>query len=120
MRPDVKWTNLDVGSRSPSGYSEVGTPGQCHRGQAAAPQAPLRQRREAHKSLSMGHMSTRNQLQFGYRRLKREYMGTDNPILSIDTKKKELVGSDFLIERPFSTLRRRSRCRSRLPQRRSV
>ena len=28
-------------------------------------------------------------------RLKREYMGTDNPILSIDTKKKELVGNFY-------------------------
>src|SRR3954471_1703746 len=50
--------------------------------------------RKAQKSRAMGGHPDRNQQFENIARLKREYLASDDPIVSIDTKKKELIG-DF-------------------------
>ena len=72
-----------------------GHTGQCHRGQAGDYRKHHYVKHKARKSLSMGQHVDRNQQFENIARLKREYMGTDNPIVSIDTKKKELVGTFY-------------------------
>ena len=93
MRPDVKWTNLTL-DQIAERLSEAGTPVSV-----TVVKQLLRKhhyvKRKARKSLSMGQHVDRNQQFENIARLKREYMGTDNPILSIDTKKKELVGNFY-------------------------
>ena len=93
MRPDVKWTNLTL-DQIAERLSEAGTPVSV-----TVVKQLLRKHHyvkcKARKSLSMGQHVDRNQQFENIARLKREYMGTDNPILSIDTKKKELVGNFY-------------------------
>ena len=43
----------------------------------------------------MGQHADRNQQFENIARLKQQYLESDNPILSIDTKKKELVGNFY-------------------------
>ena len=50
--------------------------------------------RKAQKSKAMGSHPDRNRQFENIARLKQEYLGSDNPIVSMDTKKKELIG-DF-------------------------
>ena len=91
MRPDVKWTNLTL-DQIAERLAEAGTPVSV-----TVVKQLLRKhhyiKRKARKSLSMGQHADRNQQFENIARLKREYLETDNPILSIDTKKKELVGN---------------------------
>ena len=91
MRPDVRWTNLTL-DQIAERLAEAGTPVSV-----TVVKQLLRKhhsiKRKARKSLSMGQHADRNQQFENIARLKREYLETDNPILSIDTKKKELVGN---------------------------
>jgi hypothetical protein len=93
MRPDVKWTNLTL-DQIAERLAEAGTPVSV-----TVVKQLLRKhhyvQRKARKSLSMGQHADRNQQFENIARLKREYMETDNPILSIDTKKKEMVGTFY-------------------------
>lgn len=50
-------------------------------------------RRKAQKKLSMGASPYRNEQFENIARLKQEYLDSDNPIISMDTKKKELLGN---------------------------
>ena len=50
--------------------------------------------RKARKSKAMGSHPDRNRQFENIARLKREYLASDDPIVSMDTKKKELIG-DF-------------------------
>jgi hypothetical protein len=50
--------------------------------------------RKAQKAKAMGGHPDRDQQFENIARLKREYLGSDNPVVSMDTKKKELIG-DF-------------------------
>jgi hypothetical protein len=50
--------------------------------------------RKAQKSKAMGSHPDRNRQFENIARLKQEYLGSDNPVVSMDTKKKELIG-DF-------------------------
>ncbi len=52
-------------------------------------------RRQAQRARPLGEHPDRNDQFENIARLKREYLKTDNPILSIDTKKKELVGNFY-------------------------
>jgi hypothetical protein len=52
-------------------------------------------KRKAQKSKAMGKHADRNQQFENIARLKREYLESDNPILSMDTKKKELIGNFY-------------------------
>jgi Rhodopirellula transposase DDE domain len=49
--------------------------------------------RKAQKAQTMGEHAARNQQFENIARLKQEYLESDNPIVSVDTKKKELVGN---------------------------
>ncbi len=51
--------------------------------------------RKAQKSQAMGGHPHRNQQFENIARLKQEYLGSDNPIVSMDTKKKELLGNFY-------------------------
>jgi Rhodopirellula transposase DDE domain len=93
MRPDVKWTNLTL-DQIAERLAEAGTPVSV-----TVVKQLLRKhhyiKRKARKSRSMGQHADRNQQFENIARLKGEYLESDNPILSIDTKKKELVGNFY-------------------------
>ena len=93
MRPDVTWTNLTL-DQIAERLAEAGTPVSV-----TVVKQLLRKhhyiKRKARKSLSMGQHADRNRQFENIARLKREYLESDNPILSIDTKKKELVGNFY-------------------------
>jgi hypothetical protein len=93
MRPDVKWTNLTL-DQIAERLAEAGTPVSV----TVVKQLLRKHRyikRKARKSLSMGQHADRNRQFENIARLKREYLESDSPILSIDTKKKELVGNFY-------------------------
>jgi Rhodopirellula transposase DDE domain len=93
MRPDVTWTNLTL-DQIAERLAEAGTPVSV----TVVKQLLRKHRyikRKACKSLSMGQHADRNRQFENIARLKREYLESDNPILSIDTKKKELVGNFY-------------------------
>jgi hypothetical protein len=93
MRPDVKWTNLTLGQIAER-LAEAGTPVSV----TVVKQLLRKHRyikRKARKSRSMGQHADRNRQFENIAQLKQEYLETDNPILSIDTKKKELVGNFY-------------------------
>jgi hypothetical protein len=91
MRPDVKWTNL-TWDQIAERLAEAGTPVSV-----TVVKQLLRKhhyiQRKARKSRSMGRHADRNRQFENIARLKQEYLESDNPILSIGTKKKELVGN---------------------------
>jgi hypothetical protein len=93
MRPDVTWTNLTL-DQIAERLAEAGTPVSV----TVVKQLLRKHRyikRKARKSLSMGQHADRNRQFENIARLKREYLESDSPILSIDTKKKELVGNFY-------------------------
>ena len=101
MKPDVLWTNLSL-SAIAERMGELGTPvgpsiveqllGEAHLG-----------RRQAFKTVAMGPTPDRNQ-QFEIISFYKEfYFDSLNPILSIDTKKRELMGLFYRDGRLFST-----------------
>jgi hypothetical protein len=93
MRSDVKWTNLTL-DQIAERLAEAGTPVSV-----SVVKQLLRKhhyiKRKARKALTMGQHADRNRQFENIARLKREYLETGNPILSIDTKKKELVGNFY-------------------------
>ena len=101
MKPDALWTNLSL-SAIAERMGELGTPvgpsiveqllGKNHLG-----------RRQAFKTVAMGPTPDRNQ-QFEIISFYKEfYFDSLNPILSIDTKKRELMGLFYRDGRLFST-----------------
>jgi hypothetical protein len=92
MRQEVRWTDLTY-EQIAGHLAEAGTP-------VSVPVVKqlLKKHgyvtRKAQKSKAMGGHPDRNQQFENIARLKREYLGTDDPIVSMDTKKKELIG-DF-------------------------
>ena len=91
MRQEVRWTDLTY-EQIADHLAEAGTP-------VSVPVVKqlLRKHgyvtRKAQKSETMGTHPDRNQQFENIARLKQEYMGSDNPIVSMDTKKKELIGN---------------------------
>jgi hypothetical protein len=93
MRQEVRWTDLTY-EQIAAHLAEAGTP-------VSVPVVKqlLRKHgyvtRKAQKSKAMGGHPDRDQQFQNIARLKREYMVSDNPILSMDTKKKELIGNFY-------------------------
>jgi len=93
MRQEVRWTDLTF-EQIAGHLAEAGTP-------VSVPVVKqlLRKhgyvKRKAQKSKAMGQHPDRNQQFEKIARLKQEYLKAGNPILSIDTKKKELLGNFY-------------------------
>lgn len=91
MRAGVLWTNLSLRELSRR-LAELGTPA----GRRTI-RRMLRQlnvgRRTARKKKTMGHHPDRNAQFENIARLRREYQAAGDPAISIDTKKKELLGN---------------------------
>ena len=93
MRQEVRWTDLTF-EQIAGHLAEAGTP-------VSVPVVKqlLRKhgdvKRKAQKSKAMGQHPDRNQQVEKIARLKPEYLEAGNPILSIDTKKKELLGNFY-------------------------
>src|SRR5262249_14882705 len=74
-----------------------------HRGDSEASEYLVRQlleqlgyrRRQMQKYLDMGEHQDRDAQFHNIARIKEKYLGSDDPILSIDTKKKELLGTFY-------------------------
>ena len=93
MKPDTLWTNLSV-SAIVDRLAELGTPADRSVVEQLLDEFHLG-RRQAFKAVAMGPTRDRNQ-QFEIIRFYRElYLDSLNPILSIDTKKRELLGDFF-------------------------
>jgi hypothetical protein len=93
MRQEVRWTDLTY-EQIADHLAEAGTP-------VSVPVVKqlLRKHgyvtRKAQKSKAMGEHPNRNQQFENIARLKQEYQESDNPIVSMDTKKKELIGNFY-------------------------
>src|SRR3954463_6411989 len=92
MRQEVRWTDLTY-EQLAEHLAEAGTP-------VSVPVVKqlLKKHgyvtRKAQKAQAMGGHPDRTRQFENIARLKREYLGTADPIVSMDTKKKELIG-DF-------------------------
>jgi hypothetical protein len=93
MQQDVRWTNLTQGQIA-EGLAEAGTP----------VSVPVVKQlldlhgfvsRKAQKSTAMGHHPDQDAQFRNIARLKDEFLGSADPILSMDSKKKELIGPFF-------------------------
>jgi Rhodopirellula transposase DDE domain len=93
MRPEVKWTNLSrrqIAKR----IKDLGTPVSRHVVSQLLRKHRFR-RRKALKKTTMGPRNPNRNAQFeNIARLKNEYLKAGLPVISMDTKKKELLG-DF-------------------------
>jgi hypothetical protein len=93
MRQEVRWTDLTY-EQIAGHLAEAGTP-------VSVPVVKqlLKKHgyvtRKAQKSKAMGSHPDRNRQFENIARLKREYQESDNPIVSMDTKKKELIGNFY-------------------------
>ena len=93
MRQGVRWTDL-TDEQIAGHLAEAGTP-------VSVPVVKqlLRKhgygKRKAQESRAMGNHPDRDRQFENIARLKREYLGSDNPIVSMDTKKKELIGNFY-------------------------
>ena len=93
MRDDVRWTNLTLAEIAQR-LKDAGTPVSV----TVVKQLLRKHRyvqRKAQKSQTMGQHADRNQQFENIARLRQQYLESENPILSIDTKKKELVGNFY-------------------------
>jgi hypothetical protein len=91
MRVGVLWTNLSLRALSRR-LAELGTP--ASRGTIRRLLKKLNVgRRTARKKKTMGQHPDRNAQFENIARLRQEYQASGDPILSIDTKKKELLGN---------------------------
>jgi hypothetical protein len=93
MRQEVRWTDLTY-EQIADHLAEAGTP-------VSVPVVKqlLREHRyvtrKAQKSRTMGEHPDRDRQFENIARLKKEYQESDNPIVSMDTKKKELIGNFY-------------------------
>jgi hypothetical protein len=94
MRPELKWTNLSrrqIAKR----VNELGTPVSRHVVSQLLRKHGYR-RRKALKKKTMGPRNPNRNAQFeNIARLKKEYLDAGLPVISMDTKKKELLGDFF-------------------------
>jgi hypothetical protein len=101
LKPESLWTNLSV-SAIADRLAELGTPVDRTIVEQLLEQARLG-RRQAVKTLAMDQSRDRNQ-QFEIISFYKElYFDSLNPILSIDTKKRELLGNFYRDGRAFTT-----------------
>ena len=93
MRQEVRWTDLTYGQIA-GHLAEAGTP-------VSVPVVKqlLKKHgyvtRKAQKSRAMGSHPDRNRQFENIARLKQEYLDSEDPIVSMDTKKKELIGNFY-------------------------
>src|SRR4051812_20060653 len=93
MRQEVRWTDLTY-EQIAAHLAEAGTP-------VSVPVVKqlLKKHgyvtRKAQKAKAMGSHPDRNRQFENIARLKQEYLKSDDPILSMDTKKKELIGNFY-------------------------
>jgi Rhodopirellula transposase DDE domain len=93
MRAEVKWTNLSrrqIARR----LKELGTPASKQVVTRLLHQHGYR-RRKAQKKVTMGRHPDRNAQFENIARLKKAYLDAGLPVISIDTKKKELLGNFY-------------------------
>jgi hypothetical protein len=93
MRGDVKWTNLSR-SEIAARMGRLGTPVSRDVVSQLLRQHGYR-RRKAMKKKTMGHHRDRNAQFQKIARLKQKYLKAGLPVISIDTKKKELLGAFY-------------------------
>ncbi len=93
MRAEVKWTNLSRRQISQR-LKELGTPAGKQVVARLLHQHGFR-RRKAQKKVAMGSHPDRNAQFENIARLKKEYLEAGLPVISIDTKKKELLGNFY-------------------------
>jgi hypothetical protein len=98
MRAGVLWTNLSLRELSRR-LAASGTPAGRRTIRRLLRQLGLG-RRTARKKKTMGHHPDRNAQFENITRLRREYLDAGDPVISIDTKKKELLGN---FHRPGTT-----------------
>jgi len=91
MRTGVLWTNLSLRELSRR-LLELGTPASRRVIRRLLRQLKLG-RRTARKKKTMGHHPDRNAQFENIARLRQEYQDAGDPVISIDTKKKELLGN---------------------------
>lgn len=91
MRAGVLWTNLSLRELSRR-LLELGTPASRRVIRRLLRKFKLG-RRTARKKKTMGHHPDRNAQFENIARLRREYQEAGDPVISIDTKKKELLGN---------------------------
>jgi hypothetical protein len=91
MRVGVLWTNLSLRELSRR-LVEMGTPASRRTIRRVLRQLKLG-RRTAQKKKTMGHHPDRNAQFENIARLRQEYQSAGDPVISVDTKKKELVGN---------------------------
>ena len=91
MRTGVLWTNLSLRELSRR-LLELGTPASRRVIRRLLRQFELG-RRTARNKKTMGHHPDRNAQFENIARLRREYQDAGDPVISIDTKKKELLGN---------------------------
>jgi hypothetical protein len=93
MQTDVRWTNLFRRAIARA-VTALGTP-ISHHSAGHWLRANGFRRRQTQKKKTMGSHADRNAQFERIAALKHEYVSAGNPIISIDTKKKELLGNFF-------------------------
>jgi hypothetical protein len=106
MRAGVLWTNLSLRELSQR-LSALGTPASRRTIRRLLRQLGLG-RRTARKKKTMGHHPDRNAQFENIGRLRQEYLDAGDPVVSIDTKKKELLGNSTDPARRLPSRRSRS------------
>ena len=91
MRAGVLWTNLSLGELSRR-LAESGTPASRRTIRRLLREMKLG-RRTARKKKTMGHHPDRDAQFQNIARLRQEYQAAGDPVISVDTKKKELLGN---------------------------
>jgi hypothetical protein len=98
MRQEVRWTDLaheQVAGHPAEAGTPVGVP---------AVERPLKEHghvtRKARGAGAMGRHPGRDRRLESIARLKREYLASDGPVLSIGTKEEELIGTSYRAGRP--------------------
>ena len=101
MRPDVVWTYLsstEIAER----LDQLGTPVSPDTVRGLLREFGFH-KRQAEKIKTMGEVPFRNEQFENIARLKKKYVRSPNPILSMDTKKKEFLGELFRPGQAYST-----------------
>jgi hypothetical protein len=93
MREDVQWTNLSR-RRISRKLKELGTPAGKNVVSRLLHEHGYR-RRKPQKKRTMGQHADRNAQFENIARLKQEFLDAGKPVISIDTKKKEILGNFF-------------------------
>jgi hypothetical protein len=98
---EVLWTDLTATDIAQA-LTDLGTDASRHLAQQLLAQRGF-SRRKAQKSLPMGRNKDRHAQFVNIARLKQEYLDAGSPVLSIDTKRRELIGNFFREGQLYST-----------------